>query len=174
MANIKKIIIVSALVTVFAYAGYGAVKAQKTLNAADKLDYDFDAFTLKEIKKNPLGIPTSLIYTITLKINNPTDQDLIFSKPYFKLSVKKADGSLAKIFNTNTPDPTEINIKSKSSTILKHDIELRALNIAPVLPNFFQYIAAKAKGVKGTQTIVADVTLDSLGLTIPMQTIIKL
>lgn len=174
MANIKKIIVVSAIVGVLSFYGWQGVRAAKTLDAADKLDYDVDAFTLKEIKKNPIGIPTSLIYTITLKINNPTDQDLIITKPYFKLSVKKADGSLAKIFNTNTPDSTETNIKSKSSTLVKHDIELRVLNVAPVLPNLFKYIAAKATGQKGTQTVVLDVTLDSLGLTIPMQTIIKL
>lgn len=174
MANLKKVIVIGAIVGALSFAGYQGLKAAKTANTADKLDYDVDAFTLKEIKKNPIGIPTSLFYTITLKINNPTDQDLIISKPYFKVSVRKMDGTLAKIFNTTTPDATETNIKAKSSTMIKHDIELRVLNVLPVVPNFIKYLIAKVTGAKPTITLVVDVTLESLGLTLPMQTIVKI
>lgn len=173
MANIKKIVVVSAIVGVLSFYGWQGITAAKTTNAAGKLDYDVDSVSFKEFKKS-FGIKTGAVYTITLKVNNPSDQDIIISKMYLKVSFKKKDGSLAKIFNTNIPDANEINIKSNSSKIIKHDIELRALNMIGVSTNLFDYIKAKATGQKGTQELVLDVTLDSLGLTIPMQTIIKI
>lgn len=155
-------------------AAFGIVNVVKAANAADKLDIDVDAFTLKEVKKNPLGIPTALIYTVGLKLNNPTDKDLVIGKPYIKLSVKKADGTLAKIANTETPEAIETNIKAKSSTSLKHDLELRIFNVATVIPNFVQYIIGRLRGEKSTQQAIADVTLESMGLTLSAQQIINL
>ena len=170
MSNALKIGIAAALVGGI----YAFVNATKTANAAEKLDADIDAFSLKEVKKNPFGIPTSLIYTVGLKINNPTDKDLIIGKPYIKLSVKKSDGSLAKIANTETPEDKETNIKAKSSTSLSHDLELRLFNVATVIPNFIQYIIGRLRGDKSTQSAIADVTLEAMGLTISTQKVINL
>lgn len=174
MANVKKTIVIVGLVGLLSAGAYYGIKGTKLSHAVDKLDYDIDAFTLKSIKKNPLGIPTSLIYTVSLKLNNPTDQDLVITKPYFTLSVKKADGSLAKVFNTDTPDNITTNIKSKASTIVKHDIELRLLNVVPVIPNFIQYILGRITGTKSTQQVVIDVLLDSSGITIPIKKVVNL
>lgn len=174
MANAKKTIVIIGLVGLLSAGAYFGIKSTKLSHAVDKLDYDIDAFTLKSVKKNPLGIPTSLIYTVSLKLNNPTDQDLVITKPYFTLSVKKADGSLAKVFNTDTPDNITTNIKSKASTIVKHDIELRLLNVVPVIPNLIQYVLSRVSGTKSTQQVVIDVLLDSSGITFPIQKIVNL
>lgn len=205
MNNVVKIVSVVGFVGVFSLAVYGVIKATKTSNTADKLDYDIDAFTLKSVKQNTLGavtenenqseivnilenlrlgmlgalglslkIPTSLVYTISLKINNPTDQDLVITKPYIRLSVKKANGTLAKIANTAIPEATELNIKAKTTTNVHHDIEFQILNVVKVLPNFLEYIIGRLKGEKSTQQIIADATLDAMGLTIPIQKVIAL
>lgn len=146
---------------------YALVKTTKTANAAESLDADIEAFTLKSTKKNPLGIPTSFIYTIGLKINNPSDSDLTVGKPYIKLSVKKADGTLSKIANTDNPEGKEIKIKAKSSTMVEHDIEIRSTNIASVVPDLFRNIASRLFGDSSAPIqAVADVTIDAMGLTI--------
>lgn len=167
--NVKKTITIGGIVVAAFTAVYFSIKGIKSYHAIDKLDYDIDGFTLKEIKKNPIGIPTSLVYTISLKLNNPTDQDLVISKPYFTISIKKPDGSLAKIFNTATPDSTITNIKAKASTILKHDIELQVSNVAPVIPGFLMNLLARTK-----QQIVVDALIDSSGITFPIQQIISI
>ena len=174
MSNVKKVVVITSIVGVISFMMYGAVKATKSANTADKLDYDINGFTLKEVKKNPLGIPTSLIYTIDLKLNNPTDQDLVISKPYIKVSVKKANGLISKLANTEIPADTETNIRAKSSTDLKHDVEIRILNAAALIPNFLQYIIDRLRGEKATQQVIVDATLDTMGLTIPVQKIVNL
>lgn len=169
--NSKKLFFGTAIL---AAIGFGVVKAVKSSNAADKLDYDIDAFTLKKVNRNNIGAPIGLIYTIALKLNNPTDQDLIISKPYIKLSVKK-NGTLKKIANTNIPEDLQINIKGKFTTDFKHDIEVRLSNLIGVMPNAINYVFDRINGdKKATQHIVADVTLDSLGITIPIQKTIAL
>ena len=153
---------------------FGIVNLTKSANAATKLDIDVDAFSLKETKKNPFGIPTTLIYTVKLKINNPTDKALTIGKPYIKLFVKKADGSLAKIANTETPEGADTTIKAKASTLLSHDIEIRLQNAIAVLPNFITYIIGRIRGDKSTQKAVADITIDAMGTTFSTQEVINL
>lgn len=173
MGSISKILVGTALFSALTYGVVKAVKVVKTSNAADKLDYDIDGFTLKHVNRNGIGLPVSLIYTISLKLNNPTDQDLVISKPYIKLSIKKAL-TLYKIANTSIPENTQINIKAKQSTQFKHDVEIRITNLLPVLPNALQYILSRISGSKSTQSIIADCTLDSMGITIPIQKTIAL
>lgn len=170
----KKAIVITAIVGTLSFGAYKLLNITKTANTADKLDSEIDGFTLKEVKKNPLGIPTALIYTVSLKINNPTDQDLVISKPYIKISVKKADGSLAKVANTAIPEATETNIKAKSSTNLQHDVEFRIINAAAVIPNFVQYVISRIRGIKSTQQAIADATFEVEGLTLSTQKIINL
>ncbi|MDO9186941.1 MAG: hypothetical protein Q7W13_13085 [Bacteroidia bacterium] len=181
MANIKKIIVGSALVSVIAGAIYGVIKVTKVSDAADKLDIDFDGFTLKEMKSTSLSapfkipsIPTSAVYTLSLKINNPTDQDIIISKPYVKVSLTKKDGTLAKLANTAIPEGAEIKIKSKSSTNVKHDIEFRLLNVVGIMPNFFQYILSRIRGEKSTQKVTIDATFEAMGVTLSTKQVVNL
>lgn len=203
----KKILIVAAFIGVFSAVGYGVIKATKASNAASKLDYDIDSFTLKSVKQNTLSglgtvieientteilsvlenlkagipglglslkIPTSLIYTLSLKINNPTDQDLVITNPYIKISVKKNDGTLAKLANTAISSANGLNIKANSTSSVHHDIEFQIINVAKIIPNFLEYIIGRLKGEKSTQKIIADATLDAMGLTIPIQKVINL
>jgi len=43
-----------------------------------------------------------------------------------------------------------------------------------VLPNAREYIGSRITGAKSTQQIVADATVDAMGVTIPIQQIINL
>lgn len=182
MANIKKIITGSSIVAIIAGAIYGVIKLTKTSNTADKLDIDIDGFTLKEVKSASLfsapfkipSIPTSAIYTLSLRVNNPTDQDLIIGKPYVKVSVKKKDGTFAKLANTAIPEGNEVNIKSNSATNVKHDVEFRLLNVVGVLPNLFQYILSRIRGAKSTQQVTVDATFDVMGLTVSTKKVVNL
>lgn len=164
MANIKKTVVIIGLAGLLSVGAYMGIKSIKLSNAVDKLDGDIDAFTLKEIKKNGIGIPTSIIYTISLKLNNPTSQDIVISKPYITISLKKSDGTLTKIFNTTIPDASITNIKSKASTNLKHDVELDVLTVAPKAPNFLYNLIARNK-----QELVIDALVDSNGITFPIR-----
>lgn len=167
MSNAIKVVVGGVLLAGVAYA---LVKTTKTANAAESLDADIEAFSLKSTKKNPLGIPTSFIYTVSLKINNPSDADLTIGKPYIKLFMKKADGTLSKIANTDTPEGKEIKIKAKSSSKIEHDIEIRSTNIASVAPDLFRNIASRLFGDSNAPIqAVADVTIDAMGLTIQTQ-----
>ena len=48
MSNVKKVVVITSIVGVISFVMYGAVKATKSANTADKLDYDINGFTLPD------------------------------------------------------------------------------------------------------------------------------
>lgn len=204
MANAKKTIVIVGLVGLLSAGAYYGIKTINVSNAADKLDYDIDEFYLKSVKQNTLGavaendnraemlailerlqsgmsglglslkIPTSLIYTISLNVNNPSGQDIKITKPYITVFIKKANGKLASIAKTAIPEGIETTIKAKSRTNIKHDVEINIASVALLIPDFLQYIIGRLKGEKATKQIIVNATLDAMGLTIPIQKIVNL
>jgi hypothetical protein len=164
--------IVVALLTVGTTAF--VVHATQAANAADKLAVDINNFKIKEILKKGGFIPVGVIYTIDIQINNPTSKELTISQLYINLSIKNKQGTLDRIANTSVPSAKEITIKASGQTILSHDIEIRFANVAGIIPNFIGYIINRLRGAKSTQQVLADISLDSMGLTIPSQEVINI
>ena len=154
--------------------GAFAVHAIQSANAADKLAIDINNFKIKEILKKGGFIPVAVIYTIDFQINNPTSKALSISQLYITLSIKNKQGTLDRIANTSVPSAKETSIKANGQTILSHDIEIRFANVVGILPNFIGYIIDRLRGGKSTQQVIADISLDSMGLTIPSQEVINI
>lgn len=164
--------IIAAFFTIGATAF--VVHATQAANAADKLAVDINNFKIKEILKKGGLLPVGVIYTIDLQINNPTSKELTISQLYITLSIKNKQGTLDRIANTSVPSAKEITIKANDQTPLSHDIEIRFANVAGKIPDFIGYIINRLRGAKSTQQVLADISLDAMGLTIPSQEVINL
>lgn len=165
-------ITILGLVGVGLFAAGKALTATKTMDAAEKLVTDINGIKIKEILKSGL-FPIGVIYTINLQINNPSETDIEISKLFITLSAKTKTG-LARIANTSVPSGEIKNIKGNSKTLLSQDIEIRFANVAGIIPDFAGYIVGRLRGSKSTQQIIADVSVDALGLTIPTRQVINL
>jgi hypothetical protein len=152
--------------TLFGSLIYAGVHASNASNTADKLTYDIDGVGVKELLKSGI-LPTGVIYTFTFKVTNPTSTPLTISNLDVILSIRKKNGEIARIANSQ-PSAEEQTIAANGQTKIKHDIEVRFANVLPVLPNFLTYVIGRLRGGKSTQEVIADISVDSMGLTIPI------
>lgn len=170
MNKTGKVILIGGVVAAIAF---GANKALSSANAADKLSIDVDGFAIKEILRKGGIVPLGVVYTITLQLTNPTAKELAVSELNVILKVKTKKGELKQIA-VSVPSGQETIIGAHKQTQLKHDIEVRFANVVPILPNFVNYVIDRLRGEKSSQQIIADISLQSMGLTIPLQQIINI
>ncbi len=165
MGIVRKVVI-TGLVAGVGMGIYKVVKGTQIADAAGKFDIKLLAFTLKETKKNGIGLPTSFVYTAKLNINNPTVNDVTLSQPYIKVSVADSSGNFTEVANTAIPDGSELTIKAKKATELSHDIEIASSDILSQVPNFINIIASKITGSPSSTRAKVDFTAEALGITI--------
>ncbi len=150
---------------------YGAVNATESANTAESLSFDIDSVSVKEILKRGI-LPVGVIYTFAIQVTNPTSKTLSISKLNVMLSIKNK-GALSKIASS-LPSTQEQEFSANKQVVIKHDIEVRFANVLPVLPNFVSYVIDRLRGAKSTQQAIADIKVDSMGLTIPLTQTIAL
>lgn len=155
-----------------ATAIFAGVNAAESSNAAEKLSFDIDGVAVKEILKRGI-LPVGVVYTFSIQVTNPTSKSLSISKLNIALSIKNKLRKLSRIGNS-VPTSDEQTFAGNSRSVLKHDIEIRFANVLPVLPNFVGYVIDRLRGEKSTQQAIADITVDSMGITIPLTETIAL
>ncbi len=156
----------------------------KKSSAASALRIDLDSVGVKEVIKEGGSIfgkllkltelPLGIIYTFTFQVTNPTDTALTLNNLSVDLSIKDKNGKLQRIGGSAPNGSMVKEFKPNSREQLKHDIEIRFTNVISILPNFITYAISRLRGAKSTQQVIADIKMDSMGLTIPMQTKINL
>jgi hypothetical protein len=152
---------------------YGAVHATQSASAAEKLSFDLDGVAVKEVLKKGGIVPIGVVYTFAIQVTNPSSKSLSISKLNIALSIKNKKGELSRIGNS-VPTSDEKIFSGNSRSVLKHDIELRFANVLPVLPNFVSYVIDRLRGAKSSQQAIADISVDSMGITIPLTETIAL
>ncbi|MCE9537715.1 MAG: hypothetical protein K8R85_00635 [Bacteroidetes bacterium] len=152
----------------------GAVNVAQAANAVDKLTYDLEDIKIKKIEYFSGFIPKGVIYSIDIQLNNPTAKELVITKPYITISIPDSLGKYTRVANTSEPGNVETKIRSNSNIKLNLDIEIRFLNVIPFLPNFVAYIISRLKGIKATQKVLVNATIDSMGITIPIDKVMEI
>lgn len=151
---------------------YAGVHATQSADAAEKLSFDIDSVSVKEILKRGI-LPIGVVYTFAIQVANPTSKSLSISNLNIALSIKNKKGELSRI-GSSVPSSEEKTFAGNSRTVLKHDIEIRFANVLPVLPNFVGYVISRLRGAKSTQQAIADISVDSMGITIPLTEVIAI
>ena len=140
----------------------GVVHVVKTSNTADKIDVDFENYSLTPKSLKGLGkfsIPQVVIFKTDAIINNPTHDDLVISKPYLKVFYN------GKQVGNSTASEETINLKANGvSTIKDLEVEFRALNLLTSVPDFLLYLFARLKGAKPAKKIQIQMLVDANGI----------
>lgn len=170
----KKVFGLGILAVIAGFLIKGVVNATQAANAVDKLTFDLEGVKIKEIKYFTGVIPKGVVYVIDFQLNNPTAKELIITKPYVTISIPDSTGKYSRIANTSEPGDVETKIRANSNIKLSLDIEVRFLNVIPFLPNFVGYIIDRLKGIKATQKVLINATIDSMGITIPIDKVIEI
>lgn len=143
-----------------------AVKTAQASNTAEKLTIDYDGLKIKKVEYFAGFIPKGVIYSIYLKLNNPTNNELQVTNPYITLSIAGQNGASQRIANTQEASSTPILIKANANTKVDHDVEIRLANVLPHIPQFVDYVISRLRGQKATIKVIADISIEALGATI--------
>lgn len=161
-----------------AIAGFFLIKklvnVGEASNTAEKLTYDIEGVKIKKIEYFSGLIPKGVIYTFDLQLNNPTSKELIISKLYIKVSLPDGKGSYSRVANTSEASVAETKIKANANTRLSLDIEMRFANALPFLPNIISYVIGRLRGIKASQKVLVNATIDSMGITIPIDKVMEI
>lgn len=159
MNNTGRILLVGVTVTAL---GVGVAHVVKTADTAGKIDIHLENFGIKRRGVNGLGaikIPSAIVFMADIKVSNPTDNDLVISKPYLKVFYQGT-----QIANSNAS--TEIiNLKAKDITYINDvNVEFHALDVLPVMPDFLKYIADRFTGKRSTRKVRVDILTTANGI----------
>lgn len=158
-------------------AGIAATHFFRKSNTASSLRIDLDRIGVKEVIKEGgskllgalLNLPIGIAYTFTFQVTNPTDEPITLDSIDTALSIKDKSGNLKRIGGSVPTGNQAKTFKANSREQLTHDVEIRFLNVLSLLPNFVSYAIGRLRGSKSTQQAVADIKVNSMGLTIPLQ-----
>lgn len=142
------------------------VSATGAANTAEKLIVDYEGVKFSEVKYYAGFIPKSVIISIYLKLTNPTSNELSVSKPFITLSVVGNGGTKKRLANTAQPTTDPTVIKANNKTSFKHDVEVQFVNALTILPGFVDYAIKRFRGAVASQKVLADISLDALGVTL--------
>ena len=141
----------------------GIVHVVKTSGIADRLDIILENFSIKSQKLSGLGISfkaPKIIFNADLKINNPSDNDLVITKPYLKVFYRDNVSPIG----VSNPSGQTYTLKAKHSTPISVDVEFSALNVLPVMPDFLKYIASRFKGTSSTRNVKVEMLVSGNGI----------
>lgn len=159
MNNTGKILLIGVTATAL---GVGLVHVVKTADTANKIDIHLENFGIKKQGINGIGaikIPGKVVFKADIKVSNPTDSDLVISKPYLKVFYKGI-----QIANSNASAEI-INLKAKDTTYINDvDVEFHALDVLPVMPDFLKYIADRFTGNPSTRKVRVDILTSANGI----------
>ena len=144
---------------------FGVVHLAKTSNTAGKIDINLENFGIKSqgLKGADLGklkIPDTVVFKADVKVNNPTDADLVISKPYLKVFYN------GKQIANSTASAETINLKAKDVSYIKDlEVEFHALDVLPIMPDFLKYVISRFAGNPSTRKVKIDMLVDANGIT---------
>lgn len=160
MNNTGKILLASGAAAVLVA---GTIHVVKTSNTADKLDIILESFSIKKQGLKGLGLSLTIpkiVFNADLKINNPTDNDLVIGKPYLKVFYQNG---VTPIGVSNASNQT-YTLKAKQSTPVSVDVEFSALSVLSVMPDFVKYIASRFSGKPSSRKVTIEMLTSGNGI----------
>ncbi len=164
--QVQNVVIGGAVITALVIGATKGVSLFKKGNAGTKLDIDFHHLDFKTSLADLAQLNPLIKLVPSIKISNPTDQQIVISKPYLKIFTV-VNGKESGQLGHSVPENSNITIPVKGVVTPSFPIEVRALNFPGSFPEPIKYFFARlTTGMPSTRQLKIVYEFDSEGVTV--------